>query len=83
MEFECPVCFLSHSINDGIIYCCPLGEQNDSNDIHGICVECIRNLAKVATEGAAIAKGGFGLLCPSCDNVIPIGMVSFVIKITL
>lgn len=80
MEFTCPICYISYPIEEGIIYCCPSGDEEGFKEIHGICVDCIRGLAKLATEGAPIAKGGIGLLCPSCDNAIPIGMSYFVIK---
>ncbi|KAE9549216.1 hypothetical protein FO519_007577 [Halicephalobus sp. NKZ332] len=71
MEFECSVCFTSYPISDSVIYCCPFGDEEDSNEVHGTCVDCVRGLAKTAAEDAPVAKGGIGLLCSSCNNIIP------------
>ena len=78
--FDCPICYESYSVTDGIIYCRDfIGNEETKN--HGTCVSCIRNLAKAATGDAPVAKGGIGLPCPSCDNVILTGVSSTLICI--
>ena len=79
-RFDCPICYISYRITDGIIYCNNFVGKEETQR-HGICVDCIRNLAKAAVGDAPIAKGGIGLPCPSCDNVILIGMLSSTITI--
>ncbi|PAV70445.1 hypothetical protein WR25_18946 isoform D [Diploscapter pachys] len=84
-QFECQVCFDTHHIANGV-YCASLYEEQFINDFDGItrddghrvCADCLREMAKAASDDAAIAKGGVGLKCvdPDCSGVILYAHVS-------
>ena len=72
MEFECSICYVSYPVNDGVVYCSPFNEEENTETTHGTCIDCIKGLANAATTEAPIAKGGIGLPCPilECENVL-------------
>ncbi|PAV89572.1 hypothetical protein WR25_01789 [Diploscapter pachys] len=84
-EFECQVCFNTLHIANGV-YCVNLHEDQFVHDFDGItrsdnhrvCDDCLREMAKAATEDGAIANGGVGLKCvdPNCPGVILYAHVS-------
>ena len=73
--FKCGICWETSPINDGYISCTPFNGNGDPTVIHKFCIDCMRNVAKSAIDDGRIAHGGVGLLCPSCNNIIPIGIL--------
>ncbi|KAE9549396.1 hypothetical protein FO519_007386, partial [Halicephalobus sp. NKZ332] len=64
---------------DGCILCSSFNGKGDSRKIHQFCIDCIKGIAKSATEDAPIADGGIGLPCPveECQNVLHINNFEF------
>lgn len=70
--FECPVCFETYSIDDGMIRCVNYEDKGNDENSHGVCIDCIRGHAKCAIFENPVAFGGVGLPCvhTDCKNIL-------------